>query len=191
LPLEPQTYDAIISVCHAHWVEDLPGFLIQLRHALKPDGVLVMALFGGETLTELRHVITQIELEKLGGISPRISPFATLLDMASLMQRAGYHLPVTDHDTWQVTYKDVHALVRDLRGMGQTNAVQAQSKNILPKDFWPEVDRAYRDQFGLPDGRLPVTVEVLFATGWAFDATQPQPLKRGSGVVSLTSILEK
>ena len=191
LPFTTQQYDAIIILGNAHWIQDLPGFLIQVKQALKPDGVMLMAMIGGNSLHELREAIIVTEERLCSGYSPRISPFVSLYDMASLMQRAGYALPVVDHDILTVTYTGLRPLVSDLRAMGQTNAVQARRKTILPKNFWPQVEAYYIAQYSLPDGRLPVTVEMLYCLGWSPDASQPQPLKRGSGVVSLTEILGK
>ncbi len=190
LPLEPESQDLIISFNHAQWVENLPEYFVQLRHALKPDGVLVWGMIGGATLQELRQALVQAETEIYGGISPRVSPFVALPDLAALAQATGLALPVVDQETWQVTYSDLAALVRDIRGMGQSNAVAARRRQVLKKEFWPRVEQHYRTHYGLADGRLPVTVEALYGLGWAPHPTQPAPRPRGSATVSLANILK-
>jgi NADH dehydrogenase [ubiquinone] 1 alpha subcomplex assembly factor 5 len=187
LPFEPQRFDLIVSNNHLHWVNDLPGALIQMKRALKPDGLLVFSMIGGETLHELRHAIAQAESEVTGGISPRVSPFAGLQDMAALMQRAQFALPVVDNELVTITYKDLTSMLHELRGMGQGNAVVQRHKKILPKSFWPTVAHHYPSE----NGRLPASVEILYGHGWSPDASQPQALQRGSGVVRLADILEK
>jgi NADH dehydrogenase [ubiquinone] 1 alpha subcomplex assembly factor 5 len=185
LPFEPHCFDLIVSNNHLHWVNDLPGVLVQMKRALKPDGLLVFSMIGGESLHELRHAIARAESEMLGGISPRISPFAGLQDMASLLQRAQFALPVVDQEMIAVTYKDLMSMLRELRGMGQGNAVAQRHKKILPKSFWPSVAQHYP----MEDGRLPASVEILYGHGWSPDASQPQALKRGSAVVRLADAL--
>lgn len=188
LPLMPQSLDAVVSCGHLHWANDLPGLLIQCRHALKSDGVFIAGLAGGETLYELRDSIAQVELEMYGGISPRISPFAGLPDMAELMQRAGFALPVVDHDVLNVTYPDVYTMINDLRLHGQTNAVINRNRKILRRDFWSRVDAYYRTHHG-DNGRLKMTVELIYLIGWSPDASQQQPAKRGSATHRLEDIL--
>lgn len=190
LPLEPNSIDLIVSLNHLHWTEDLPGLLLQMRHALKPDGLLLFSLIGGETLFELRGALSAAESDSMHGISPRISPFVQLQDMAALLQHAGFALPVADNEIIHVTYKNVSALVRDIRGMGQSNAVAVRRRAIPKKNFWPLVERYYRTTHALPDGRLNATVEIICGLGWAPDPSQPQPLKRGSALVQLSDILQ-
>ncbi len=189
LPLRPQSLDLLVSTSTLHWINDLPGTLVQMRRALKPDGVLVAAMFGGETLTELRDVLAQTELALYGGVSPRVSPFATLPDMAALMQRAEFALPVADSEKLTVTYENIYALIADIRGMGQSNAISRRNAKTLSKNFWIEADRDYRACYGLVNGRLPVTVEIIYVIGWSPDPSQQQPLKRGSATHRLADIL--
>jgi NADH dehydrogenase [ubiquinone] 1 alpha subcomplex assembly factor 5 len=190
LPFAPQSLETIISNNHLHWVNDVPGVLAQMRHALKPDGLLLGSFFGGETLSELRHCVMRAESELLGGISPRISPFISLQDMAALMQRAQFALPVVDHEMITVTYENLQKLLHDLRGMGQGNAIAKRDHKILPKIFWPTVEKIYRDNFMNNAGRLQVTVEIIYFLGWAPADSQPQPLKRGSATHRLVDVLK-
>lgn len=189
-PLEENSLDALISLGHLHWDNDPVGSLIQFRRALKPDGLFLGALFGGETLYELREAIAAAEMEILGGVSPRLSPFATLPDMAGLMQRAQFALPVVDGEKITVTYKNLTALVADLRGMGQTHAAAKRDRRILPKAFWPKVEEIYRARSATEDGRLKATVEVFYLLGWCPDASQPKALKPGSAKARLSDALK-
>lgn len=190
-PFAPASLDALISVCHLQWVNDLPGALVQFRRSLKPDGVFIGAFFGGETLMELRASIQQAETEIYGGISPRVSPFVGLQDMAALMQRAQFALPVADHEFVTVTYEGIGALINDLRVMGQEHAVVKRDRRILARHFWPRVEEIYRQNFSTPQGKLKATVEIIHVLGWAPHASQPQPLKRGSATHSLVDVLGK
>jgi NADH dehydrogenase [ubiquinone] 1 alpha subcomplex assembly factor 5 len=185
LPFEPRSFDLIISNNHLHWVNDLPGLLVQMKRILKPDGLLLFSMIGGETLHELRQAVAVTESEITGGISPRILPFAGLHDMASLLQRAQFALPVVDNELVVVTYKDLTSMLHELRAMGQSNAVIQRRKSNVGKKFWPRVSANYP----VIDGRLNATVEVLYGLGWAPDASQPQALKRGSAVVRLADAL--
>jgi hypothetical protein len=164
--------------------------MAQWQRSLKPDGLLLGSFFGGETLSELRHCIMQTESEIYGGMSPRVSPFVSLQDMAALMQRAQFALPVVDHEMVTVTYESLEKLLNDLRGMGQGNAVFKRDKKILPKIFWPMVEKIYRENFANEQGRLKVTVEIIYFLGWAPAASQPQPLKRGSATHRLVDVLK-
>jgi NADH dehydrogenase [ubiquinone] 1 alpha subcomplex assembly factor 5 len=189
LPFAPSSLEAIVSLNHLHWVNDVPGALAQMRHALKPDGLLLGVFFGGETLRELRHCVMQAENEISGGISPRVSPFINLQDMAALMQRANFALPVVDQELVTVTYKDFSKLLADLRGTGQGNAIMKRDKKIPSKIFWPRVEKIYRDNFQ-NDGKLQVTVELIYFLGWCPAASQPQPLQRGSATHRLIDVLK-
>ena len=172
-----------------HWVADLPGALIQLRRALKPDGLLLAAMLGGATLAELRTVLIEAELAEEGGASPRVSPTADLADAAALLQRAGFALPVADADTITVTYPDLLALMRDLRGMGETNALSARRRTTLRRATLARAAAIYAERFGLADGRIPATFEILYLTGWAPAPSQPQPLIPGSAAHRLADAL--
>ncbi len=190
LPIAPTSANLIISNLVLHWTNDLPGALIQCRHTLKPDGLFLAAILGGRTLTELRQVITESEVEISGGVSPRISPFAELADAAALLQRAGFNLPVADSDNITVTYPDVFALMRDLRGMGETNAVLARPRHFTKRQLFLDIAERYAENFGDRDGRIPASFQILYLTGWAPDRSQQKPLKPGSAATSLTEALE-
>jgi NADH dehydrogenase [ubiquinone] 1 alpha subcomplex assembly factor 5 len=188
LPFRAQCFDAILSNLALHWVNDLPGALAQIRNSLKPDGLFLASLFGTGTLTELRTCLMEAELAELGGASPRISPFADLRDAAGLLQRAGFALPVADADTLTVTYGDFFALLRDLRGMGETNALFDRLKQPTRRTVFARAAAIYQERFADPQGRLPATFQVLFLTGWAPDPSQQQPARRGSGQTSLKDV---
>ncbi len=190
LPIALASTNLIISNLVLHWTNDLPGALIQCRRALKPDGLFLAAILGGRTLTELRQVITESETEISGGVSPRISPFVELSDAASLLQRAGFNLPVADSDTITVTYPDVFTLMRDLRGMGETNAVLVRPRHFTKRQLFLDIAKRYAENFGDGDGRIPASFQVLYLTGWAPDCSQPKPLKPGSAAKSLTEALD-
>lgn len=167
LPFRPASFDLAVSVLTLHWVGDLPGALVQLRQALKPDGLFLAALLGGRTLIELRTVLIEAELAEEGGVSPRVSPAIDLADAATLLQRAGFAMPVADADLLTVTYPDALALMRDLRGMGETNALAARRKSLSRRATLLRALALYGERFGLPDGRIPASFEILFLTGWA------------------------
>ncbi|WP_119304519.1 methyltransferase domain-containing protein [Dongia deserti] len=188
LPFKAECFDAILSNLALHWVNDLPGALVQIRSSLKPDGLFLASLFGSGTLTELRSCLMEAELAELGGASPRISPFADLRDAAGLLQRAGFALPVADVDTITVTYGDVFALLRDLRGMGETNVLLERLKHPTRRTIFARTAALYQDRFADREGRLCATFQVLFLTGWAPHESQQQPARRGSGKTSLKDV---
>lgn len=165
IPFRDASFDLVASCLALHWCADLPGALVQLRRALKPDGLLLAALFGGSTLVELRTALFEAELAEEGGVSPRVSPTVELGDAAGLLQRAGFAMPVTDSETITVTYPDVLALMRDLRGMGETNALAARRRFLSRKTLSRAAD-IYNERFAAQDGRITATFEVLFLTGW-------------------------
>lgn len=188
LPFKGQCFDAVLSNLALHWVNDLPGALAQIRRSLKPDGLFLASLFGTGTLHELRTALMEAELAETGGASPRVSPFADLRDAAGLLQRAGFALPVADADTVTVTYDDFFALLRDLRGMGETNLLIDRLKHPTRRTVFARAAAIYQERFADADGRLPATFEVLFLTGWAPDPSQQQPARRGSGKTSLKDV---
>jgi NADH dehydrogenase [ubiquinone] 1 alpha subcomplex assembly factor 5 len=189
LPFAPQTFDLAVSPLSLHTVNDLPGALIQIRRCLKPDGLFLAALPGERTLHELRECLMQAELETSGGVSPRVAPFADKQQMGSLMQRAGFALPVVDSEIVTVTYQDLRGLLADLRGMGESNAVAARSRAFSGKKLWREAGRLYREKFAESDGRLPATFEIIFLIGWAPHESQQKPLRPGSAQKSLAEAL--
>jgi SAM-dependent methyltransferase len=190
LPFAPGSFDLILSPLSLHWTNDLPGALIQLRGALKPDGLLLAALFGGGTLHELRHALMEAESEIEGGVSPRVSPFADIRDSGGLLQRAGLALPVADMDTITVTYGHPLKLLADLRGMGEQNVVRERRRKPLRRATLLRAMEIYADRFGLADGRVPATFEIIWLTGWAPHESQQKPLRPGSAAQRLADALD-
>jgi SAM-dependent methyltransferase len=190
LPFAANSLDLVLSNLSLHWVNDLPGALIQIRRALKPDGLFLAAMLGGDTLKELRHALIEAETGVTGGISPRLSPFAELGDAAGLLQRAGFALPVADTDTITVTYKDAFALMRDLRGMGETNAVAARTTGFTRRAVIFEAAARYAGLYGGRDGRIPASFQILYMAGWSPHESQQTPLRPGSAEARLADALE-
>ena len=176
IPFRDASFDLVASCLVLHWCADLPGTLIQLRRALKPDGLLLAAALGGSTLVELRTALFEAELAEEGGVSPRVSPTAELGDAAALLQRAGFAMPVADSETITATYSDLPALMHDLRGMGETNALAAR-RRFLSRTTLARAGAIYAERFGDGDGRITATFDVLFLTGWAPhpDHAKPRP----------------
>jgi NADH dehydrogenase [ubiquinone] 1 alpha subcomplex assembly factor 5 len=189
LPFHTASFDLVLSNLELHWTNDLPGALLQLRQALKPDGLLLASLFGGETLRELRRAFLEAELEEEGGASPRVAPFADVRDLGMLLQRAGFALPVVDSDSIDVTYGDALALMRELRAMGESNAVGERRRSFTRRATLLGAGRRYHELFAGPDGRVPAHFEIVTLTAWAPDASQPRPLKPGSARTSLAAAL--
>ena len=189
LPFAGETFDLVTSLLSLHWVNDLPGALIQLRRAMKPDGLFIGAFFGGDTLTELRHSLAEAEIEVEGGLSPRVSPFADPRDVGGLLQRAGFALPVVDSDRVTVRYDNALKLMSDLRGMGETNALAERRRQPIKRRTLFRAAEIYAEKFGLPDGRIPATFEIVMATGWAPHESQQKPLQPGSAAHSLAEAL--
>lgn len=188
LPLADGSADLIVSILGLHWVDDLPGALAQIKRALKPDGLFLGALFGAGTLKELRGVLTEAELAVRGGAQARVSPFADGYDAAALMQRAGFALPVADVDRVTVRYTDLFALVRDLRAMGETNAL-AGAVRPLTRDIAARAAALYAQRHAEADGRIPATFEIVQLAGWAPHDSQQKPLPRGSAKMRLADAL--
>lgn len=185
LPFADGVFDLIVSNLALHWVNDLPGALIQARRALKPDGFFCAAMLGGETLNELRLALYDAEAEICGGVSPRVSPFAEIRDAGGLLQRAGFALPVADREILTVTYGDVFALMRDLRGCGAANAAMARRRVPVSRNLFFAAAQRYAARWAEPDGRIPATFEVIYLAGWAPAPSQQQPLKPGQGQTNL------
>lgn len=188
-PFRDASFDLVASSLALHWAADLPGALAQLRRVLKPDGLLLAAMLGGQTLVELRAALFEAELAEEGGVSPRVSPAIELGDAAALLQRAGFALPVADSETITVTYPDALALMRDLRGMGETNALAGRRRTFLRRATLARAALIYAERFGDAEGRIPATFEVLFLCGWAPHSSQPRPLSRGSATARLADAL--
>ena len=189
LPFKDESLDLVVSLLSLHWTNDLVGALVQIRRALKPDGLFIGTFFGGATLTELRQSLLEAEEEVTGGAGPRVSPFADGLDAAGLLQRAGFALPVSDVDRVSVRYDHPLKLMADLRAMGETNVLLDHSRRSLSRKALSRAFEIYRERFGDRDGRLPASFEIVSATGWAPHPDQQKPLKPGSAKASLAEAL--
>jgi SAM-dependent methyltransferase len=186
----PACVDLTVSLLALQFANDLPGALIQLRSSLRPDGLLIAALVGGETLTELRQSLTIAEAEILGGASPRVAPFVDVRTLGSLAQRAGLALPVVDLDRAIARYPDILSLMRDLRAAGAANALHARSRTPLRRDVLARAGQVYAERFADADGRLRATFDTIWLSGWAPHASQPKPLKPGSAAMRLADALK-
>ncbi|MBM3648950.1 MAG: methyltransferase domain-containing protein [Alphaproteobacteria bacterium] len=189
LPFAPRSFDLVVSAMDLHWVNDLPGTLVQISRVLRPDGLLLAAMLGGATLWQLRQALTAAESEVEGGLSPRVSPFADLRDAAGLLQRAGFALPVADSETIEVEYPDPLALMRDLGAMGESNLVAERRRGLARRATLLRAAEIYGERFALPSGRVAASFEVLFLHGWAPHASQPKPLEPGSATRQLAEAL--
>lgn len=190
LSLPPQSLDLAVSALALQFVNDLPGVLAQIRRALKPDGLLLAALIGGETLSELRQAFAAAEAECEGGASPRVAPFADLRDIGALLQRTGFALPVTDIDRIVVRYDSAFALMQDLRRMGATNVLLERRRTPTRRATLLRMAQIYGERFADPDGRIRATFEVIWLSGWAPHESQQKPLKPGSAKASLAEALK-
>lgn len=189
LALDPGAHDVVIHALALHWADDPLGQIIQSAHALKPDGLFIGALFGGQSLHELRAVMAQAESEVTGGLSPRVLPMGEIRDLGALLQRAGLALPVADSFSRQVLYRDLLHLVRDLRAMGEVNAMAGRHRRMMPRALLIRAAQLYHEGFADADGRLPATVETLMLTGWKPAEGQQQPLRPGSAAQRLADAL--
>jgi SAM-dependent methyltransferase len=190
LPFADGSLDLVVSALALQFVNDLPGTLIQIRRALKPDGLLLTALVGGDTLIELREAFAQAESEIEGGLSPRVAPFADLRELGALMQRAGFALPVVDSDRLTVRYDSPFALMRDLRAMGATNILSERRRVPLKRRTLQRMAQIYGERFADDtDGRLRATFEVAWLSGWVPHESQQKPLKPGSATQRLADAL--
>ena len=189
LPFGDAVFDLVVSALSLQFVNDLPGALVQIRRALKPDGLFVAALIGGETLTELRQAFAGAESEIEGGVSPRVAPFADLRDLGALLQRAGFALPVTDVDRLTVRYDSAFALMHDLRRMGATNTLFDRRRTPLKRATLMRMAEIYAERFADADGRLRATFEIVWLSGWAPHPSQQRPLRPGSAKTRLADAL--
>ena len=190
LPLQPESLDLAVSALAFQFVNDLPGVLTQIRRALKPDGLLLAALPGGDTLTELRQSFAATEAECEGGVSPRVAPFADLRDIGHLLQRAGLALPVTDVDRIVVRYDHAFALMRDLRRMGATNVLVERRRTPTRRATMLRMAQIYAERFADPDGRIRATFDIVWLSAWAPHESQPKPLRPGSAKASLEAAVK-
>lgn len=189
LPFALASVDLVVSGLALHLVNDLPGTLVQIRRALKPDGLFLASLLGGETLTELRQAWLLAETEVAGGVSPRVAPFADVRDMGALLQRAGFALPVVDSETVTVTYATPFHLMRELQAMGASNMLASRRRQPVTRRLLQRAAEIYAERFGNPDGRVPATFEILTLTAWAPDESQQKPLQPGSAQTRLADAL--
>jgi SAM-dependent methyltransferase len=189
LPFRDGSLDLVVSALSLHFVNDLPGTLVQIRRALRPDGLFMAALLGGDTLTELRAAFAAAEAEMEDGISPRVLPFADLRDLGALLQRAGFALPVTDVDRLTVRYASPLALMQDLRRMGATNPLIDRSRRPLRRATLARMLEIYAARFADPDRRIRATFEIVYLSGWAPHESQQQPLAPGSARTRLADAL--
>ncbi|WP_127901206.1 methyltransferase domain-containing protein [Solirhodobacter olei] len=190
LALEPGAHDLVIHALCMHWAADPVGQLVQCRRALKPDGLFLGVLFGGRSLFELRAALAEAEVAVTGGLSPRILPMGEIRDLGGLLQRAGFALPVADSFIRKVSYRDTLHLMRDLRAMGEGNALAGRRRAFTRRALFAEAEAIYREAFGTEDGRIPATFETIFLTGWAPHESQQKPLKPGSAAARLADALK-
>lgn len=191
LSLQPESLDLAVSALALQFANDLPGVLAQIRRALKPDGLLLAAMIGGDTLTELRQSFAAAEAECEGGVSPRVAPFADLRDIGSLLQRAGFALPVTDVDRVVVRYDSAFKLMQDLRRMGATNILIERRRTPTRRATLVRMAQIYGERFADPDGRIRATFDVIWLSGWAPHESQQKPLKPGSAKASLEAAVKR
>lgn len=190
LALEPSAHDLVIHVMGLHWAEDPVGQLVQCRRALRPDGLLMVAMLGGETLNELRAALAQAESKVMGGLSPRVAPMGEIRDLGGLLGRAGLSLPVADRLPQRVTYQTLFHLMRDLRDMGETNAMSARHKATPPRALFARAAQIYAESYPAEDGRIAATFELVFLTGWSPHDSQQKPLRPGSAAARLAEALD-
>ncbi|TFK43842.1 S-adenosyl-L-methionine-dependent methyltransferase [Crucibulum laeve] len=186
--IDRNSQDAIVSCLSLHWVNDLPGVLIQIKEALKPDGLFLGAMLGGDTLFELRTSLQLAEVEREGGISPHVSPMTDTRDISNLLGRAGFTLLTVDIDEVKVAYPSMWELIEDLQDMGEGNAVIGR-RNVIPRDTLAAASAIYKEMHGNEDGSIPATFQVIYMIGWKPAPSQPKPLERGTGKTNLKEVL--
>lgn len=189
LDLEVGAHDLVIHAMGLHWANDLVGQLVQCRRGLKPDGLFIGAMFGGQTLNELRAVWAQVETSMTGGLSPRVAPMAEIRDLGGLIQRAGLALPVADCVTKHVSYRNASHLMRDLREMGEGNALAQRLKRPANRAEIAALNSTYSEHYSDDSGRIRATFELVFLTGWAPDESQQKPMRPGSAQARLADAL--
>ncbi|MDR5652621.1 methyltransferase domain-containing protein [Ruixingdingia sedimenti] len=189
LALEPGAHDLVIHALCLHWANDPVGQIVQCRRALRPDGLFLAVLFGGQTLAELRASLAEAESRLTGGLSPRVLPMGEIRDLGALLQRGGLALPVADALMQRTSYASAFHLMRDLRAMGETSALAARPRRFAPRALFAEAARIHAENFPAEDGRVAATFEMIFLTGWAPDDSQPKPLRPGSATHRLADAL--
>jgi SAM-dependent methyltransferase len=190
VPFEPESLDLAVSLLSLQAMNDIPGMLVQIRRALKPDGLFLGAFAGAGTLSELRESLLAAETELYGGASPRVIPFTDVRDAGALLQRAGLALPVADVETVTVRYDSLFGLMADLRAMGETSALVDRSRRPGTRKLFARAAEIYAERFSDADGRVRASFPIVWMSGWAPDASQQKPLKPGSAKISLKTILE-
>lgn len=190
VPLEAQSLNLVLAPLGLHLVNDLPGSLVRIRRALKPDGLFLAAIPATGTLTELNEVLLETEARLHGGASPRVAPFGDVRSIGALLQRAGFALPVADVESYTVRYESLFGLMRDLRAMGMTNALANRSRRPVSRTFFIEAAKLYAERHADPDGRIRATFSIVYLSGWAPHESQPKPLKPGSATVRLADALK-
>ena len=189
LPYEADTFDAVLSSLSMHWINDLPSVLAQVNHILKPDAPFIAAMFGGDTLFELRTSLQLADQERRGGVSPHVSPLADVRDVGGLLQRAGFKMLTVDVDDIIVDFPDTFALMQDLQAMGESNAILGREMGGIRRDILLANEGIYRELHGNGDGTIPATFRMIYMIGWKEGPNQGQPLPRGSGQVNIKDIL--
>jgi len=189
LPFAAGSFDAVFSCLNLHWVDDLPGLIVQIRQLLRPDGLCLINLLGGNSLTELRAALIAAEQDITGGFSPRCAPMADIRDVGGLLGRAGLALPVADSDRLTVTYPNLFRLMADLRGMGEQNAMLGRLRHPTRRAVFMRAAEIYQERFGLDDGSIPASFEIITLTGWAPHESQQKPLRPGSATSRLASAI--
>lgn len=190
VPLDAESVNLVLAPLGLHLVNDLPGSLIRIRRALKPDGLFLAALPAAGTLSELNDVLLETETRLYGGASPRVAPFGDVRSIGALLQRAGFALPVADVETYTVRYDSLFGLMRDLRAVGMTNALLNRVRRPVSRAFFLEAARLYAERHADPDGRIRATYSIVYLSGWAPHESQPKPLKPGSATVRLADALK-
>ncbi|KAG8218493.1 S-adenosyl-L-methionine-dependent methyltransferase [Butyriboletus roseoflavus] len=186
--LPRNSHEAIVSCLSLHWVNDLPSVLVQIKEVLKPDGLFLGAMFGGETLFELRSALQLAEVDREGGISPHVSPMTDTRDISNLLSRAGFTLLTIDTDEVRVGYPSMWELIEDLKDMGEGNSILGR-RHIMHRDTLAAASAIYRELHGNEDGSIPATFQVIYMIGWKPSLTQAKPLERGSAQTSLKDVL--
>ena len=189
LPFAPGALALYVSALSLNYANDLPGALIQIRRMLRPDGLFLAAMLGGDTFTELRNAVLTAEAELMGGVSPRVAPFADIRDLGALLQRAGFTLPVVDADRLTVRYDTAFHLMRELKALSLTSALAARSRTPVTRGLLQRIAEIYHDTYAETDGRIPATFHVIYLTGWAPHESQQRPLRPGSAQQRLADAL--
>ncbi|KAJ8066382.1 hypothetical protein OCU04_005449 [Sclerotinia nivalis] len=189
LPYEAGTFDAVLSSLSMHWINDLPSLLAQINHVLKPDAPFMAAMFGGDTLFELRTSLQLADTERRGGVSPHVSPLADVRDIGGLLQKAGFKMLTVDIDDIIIDFPDTFALMQDLQRMGESNAILGREAGAIKRDVLLANEGIYRELHGNEDGTIPATFRMIYMIGWKEGPNQAQPLPRGSGEINIKDIL--